>query len=357
MRQACRHTNDSGADGLWQVAGLPAGLRRGRRCGRSRIDSGGGSQIRPPVGGAGIESWRRHSTESVVECLQNEPRSVFPRRFAARQARPSDSAHAAYRGGPWPRHREIHSSDFRRMYYRSRPGSLYRAPGGILPRDGIDFESEDSGGAVMSLFRKLRWLARRQAKEAELREELQFHLEEEAEEREGLPKKEALWAARRELGNLTIVQESTRAAWGWTTLEQLGQDLRSGVRSMLHNRAFTALATLSLALGIGANTAIYSFMDSLLLRALPVPDPPSLAVLNWHSKAPRGPKPNHVMHGMDGSTWSDGTGETGGIFPFGAFELLRENRHIFSSLFAYYGSDKHNLTIKGQAEIAGGEYV
>ena len=212
---------------------------------------------------------------------------------------------------------------------------------------------------MISFFRKLRWLTRRVAKEAELREELQFHLEEEAEERkrEGLPNEEALWAARRELGNLTIVQESTRAAWGWTILDQLGQDLRYTVRTMLHNRAFTALAALSLALGIGANTAIYSFMDSLLLRALPVPDPESLAVLNWHSREPRGPRPNHVMHGMDGSTWADGNGETGGIFPFGAFELLRENRSIFSSLFAYYESKKHNLTIKGQAEIADGEYV
>jgi predicted permease len=212
---------------------------------------------------------------------------------------------------------------------------------------------------MISFFRKLRWLTRREAKEAELRDELRFHLEEEAEERnkQGVPKEEALWAARRELGNLTIVQESTRAAWSWTLLEQFGQDVRYAVRSMLHNRAFTAMAAISLALGIGANTAIYSFMDSILLRALPVADPDSLAVLQWHSKEARGPKPNHVMHGMDGSTWPDGNGETGGIFPFGAFELLRENQSVFSSLFAYYESGKHNLIINGQAEIAGGEYV
>jgi predicted permease len=212
---------------------------------------------------------------------------------------------------------------------------------------------------MLTFFRKLRWLTRRDAKEAELHEEFQFHLAEEAEEREstGLPRDEAAWAARRELGNLGLAQESTRAAWGWTFVEQFGQDIRYALRTMFHNRAFTALAVLSLALGIGANTAIYSFMDSILLRALPVPDPESLAVLNWHSKEPRGPKPNHVMHGMDGSTWAEGNGETGGIFPFGAFELLHENRSIFSSLFAYYESDKHNLMIKGQAEIADGEYV
>jgi len=54
---------------------------------------------------------------------------------------------------------------------------------------------------------------------------------------------------------------------------------------MINNRAFTALAALSLALGIGANTAIFSFLDSLLLRFLPVSDPASLVVLNWHAKA------------------------------------------------------------------------
>ena len=62
------------------------------------------------------------------------------------------------------------------------------------------------------------------------------------------------------------------------------------------------LAILSLALGIGANTAIYSFMDSLLLRSLPVSDPESLAVLNWHAN-PTGR--DFVMRAMSGSTWSD----------------------------------------------------
>lgn len=211
-----------------------------------------------------------------------------------------------------------------------------------------------------SFLRKLRWLTQRDNKESELREELQFHLEAEAEQRKahGLQEEDALWAARRELGNLTTVQESVRAVWGWTFLEQLGQDLRYGVRTMLHNRAFSALSLLSLALGIGANTVIYSFMDSMLLRALPVADGESLALLNWHSKEPRGVRPNHVMHGMDGSTWTDGkTGLSSGIFPFGAFELFRENKSIFSSLFAYYRTEKRNVTIGGQAEIAAGEYV
>ncbi len=88
--------------------------------------------------------------------------------------------------------------------------------------------------------------------------------------------------------------------------------------------AFTALAVLSLALGIGANTAIYSFMDSILLRSLPVSDPESLVVLNWHAKPTR--RGESVMYSMSGTTWDDEPGEASGIFPFPAFELFRKIR-------------------------------
>ncbi len=65
--------------------------------------------------------------------------------------------------------------------------------------------------------------------------------------------------------------------------EQLVQDLRYAFRAMLANRLFTALAIVSLALGIGANTAIYSFMDAILIRAMPVRHPEQLALINWRS--------------------------------------------------------------------------
>src|SRR6185295_14063554 len=156
-----------------------------------------------------------------------------------------------------------------------------------------------------SFFRKLRWLTDRRNKETELRDELLFHLDEEAEERqaEGLAHDEARWAARRELGNLTLVEEDTRAMWGWTILEQLGQDLRFAFRTMASNRLFTLLAVLSLALGIGANTAIYSFMDAVLMRSLPVADPQSLVVMTWRAKPAR--SRDFVMQRMSGSTWGN----------------------------------------------------
>src|SRR6516225_7693991 len=147
---------------------------------------------------------------------------------------------------------------------------------------------------MTSFLRKLAWLTHRARKDAELQEELQFHLDEEADKRtaDGVPIDEARRAARRDLGNLTLVREDTRAAWTWRLLEQFVQDLRYGLRTLAANKTFSALAILSLALGIGANAAIFSFMDAILMRSLPVPDPQSLVTLAWHTKQPE-------FHGSD----------------------------------------------------------
>src|SRR5919109_1754542 len=210
----------------------------------------------------------------------------------------------------------------------------------------------------MNIFlRKLSWLRHRREKEAELREELQFHLAEEAEEchAEGLTNEEAERAARRELGNLMLIEEDTRAVWRWPLIEQFGQDLRYAFRTMAANRLFTLLAIASLGLGIGANTAIYSFMDAILLRSLPVRDPQSLVVLNWRAKW--GYK-DFVMHAMSGSTWGDSkSGENSGIFPYPAFELFRKSDSVFSTVFAHFQfweSRQLNVAIRGQAEVASG---
>ena len=95
---------------------------------------------------------------------------------------------------------------------------------------------------MSEFFRKLTWLSQRARKEAELREELQFHMEEEAGRlaEDGMAGQQVQAAARRDLGNLGLVAENTRAAWGWTMLEQLAQDLRYAFRTMAANRLFTA---------------------------------------------------------------------------------------------------------------------
>jgi macrolide transport system ATP-binding/permease protein len=214
---------------------------------------------------------------------------------------------------------------------------------------------------MTSPFRKVTWWLQRRRKEDELREELQFHLAEEAGERraDGLSEDQARWAARRDLGNVTLLQENTRTLWSWVLLEQLAQDFRYGLRTMFKNRLFTALAALSLALGIGANTAIYSFMDSILLRSLPVRDPASLVAVKWQSRPSTSTASNDfVMHSMDGSTYRDRSGVTSAIFPFPAFERLKEvSPPILSSLFAHKPAGRVNVLINGQAELAQGEYV
>src|SRR5437879_2477692 len=192
--------------------------------------------------------------------------------------------------------------------------------------DGIDVKSSGSGGAMISFFRKLGWLTRRCSKEDQLTAELQFHLEEETEERQaaGMSAQDARWAARRELGNLGVVREDTRAMWSWTLLEQLGQDLRYGARTILRNPAFAILAARWMALGIGSNTAIYSFMDALLMRSLPVTDPGSLVVLKWHLTGKKNTD-DSVLHNISGQIYDDPrTGSTSAVFPFLAFDQLRK---------------------------------
>ena len=214
---------------------------------------------------------------------------------------------------------------------------------------------------MTSLIRKVMWWLQRRRKEAELREELQFHLAEEFGEgrADGLPEDEARWRARRDLGNLTILREDARTVWSWVLLEQLAQDVRYGLRAMRKNALFTALAALSLALGIGANTAIYSFMDAILLRALPVSDPGSLVTMQWQSRPPNpAASDQFVMHSMDGSTYDDRSGVTAAIFPFPAFEHLQEaSAAVLSSLFAHKKAGGVTVRIQGQAELAQGEYV
>ena len=178
-----------------------------------------------------------------------------------------------------------------------------------------------------------------------LREEMELHLAEKAAELEadGMTAERARAEARRRFGNVGLKHEESREIWMTRFLSELGQDVRYGCRTMTANKAFSALAVLSLALGIGANTAIYSFMESILLRSLPVADPESLVVLNWHSRPPQNANKEwvHVMHGVQGILWPGDKGAmVSGMFPYGAFETLREENPVFSTLFGYFNG--HN---------------
>ncbi len=164
---------------------------------------------------------------------------------------------------------------------------------------------------MTSLFRKVQWWLQRRRKETELHDELQFHLAEEINERQadGLSAEEAVRAARRDLGNVTLLREDARTLWTWTPVEQLAQDVRYGLRGMGKHRLFTVLAGLSLALGIGANTAIYSFMEAILLRSLPVADPASLVAVSWRSGPGNSSKRGEfVVQSIDGRTYNEDGG-------------------------------------------------
>ena len=197
---------------------------------------------------------------------------------------------------------------------------------------------------MLELLHRIRFLFHRAAYERELEEELRHHVAMLAES--GKP-------ALRQFGNVTFIQEESRSMWTFTLFEQLAQDLRYAFRAMAGNPLFTATAVLSLALGIGANTAIYSFMDAILMRALPVAHPEQLVVAEWQS-ARRSP----VVKSINGSARRNGQGGTvSPNFPFSAYRILSADKDTFSTLFAYTYAQNYNVIAGGQAETAVGDFI
>jgi predicted permease len=161
----------------------------------------------------------------------------------------------------------------------------------------------------------------RRRHDQDLDEEIQSHLAMATSDRiqRGEEPHAAELAARRELGNRTLIQEITREMWGCNSIERLWQDVRYSFRGMRRSPGFTAVVILSLALGIGANTAIFSLINVLMLRLLPVQEPNQL--VEFLNQYPGDPFLN--------------------AFSWQSYEHFRNNNHVFSGVTADQPSRFH----------------
>jgi len=132
----------------------------------------------------------------------------------------------------------------------------------------------------------LKQLFSRRRLQNDLSAEIQQHLDEKIEEliATGMPRKEAIAAARREFGNLSLLEEDSREVWRWPSIENFLADVRYGLRMLRHNPVFTAVGLLTIAIGIGANAAVFSVVNSVLLK--PLNYPKSEELVSLHQTAP-----------------------------------------------------------------------
>src|SRR5882762_5350880 len=184
----------------------------------------------------------------------------------------------------------------------------------------------------------MNWVNRffdRQKQEKELEEEVRTHLEMAAKERveRGEPAREAARAAKREFGNVGLVKEVTRDVWGWGSLERLMQDLRFGARTLAKSPGFAAVAILTMTLGIGANTALFSVVNGILLNPLPYSNPEQLVTLAES-------KPNFDS----------------GSISFPHFRDWRKDNRTFS-MMGISRSYSYSLSGRGEAEQVSTEFI
>jgi predicted permease len=200
------------------------------------------------------------------------------------------------------------------------------------------------------LMARMKGLFAREKQDHELNEELLAHLEMLVEEkrRQGMTEEQARRAARLHLGGIAQTEDIYREARGLHFVETFLQDLRYAARMLRRTPGFTAVVIVSLALGIGANTAIFSAIDAVMLRMLPVENPQQLVMLQWHAND----WPQKYLSDLEGnSSNKPGQGFISYSFSYPAYRAFRTENHVFSETFAFAANDQPvNIGIDGHAE-------
>jgi predicted permease len=207
------------------------------------------------------------------------------------------------------------------------------------------------------MLRKLRGLFTGKNQESEANDELRFHLEKEVEQNiaSGMAPTEARRQALIAFGGVDQTRESLREVHRGRLWESLRQDVKYGWRMLRKSPAFTTIAVLTLALGIGANTAIFSLIDAVLFRSMPISDPQSLVVFQW--QAHHGPETHAYFNFSGCNDQSDQAHPAGCSLPLPFFKEVQRQNSVFSHLAAFTDGDQLDLSGNGPARMVRGEFI